>query len=181
MSTPDPADLLAFWKAAGPAKWFAKDDAFDAELRARFGPSLTKADAGDLVAWKHAPDAALALVILLDQVPRNIFRNDARAFERDGEALRVADGALARGFDFEIDPDLRSFFYLPFMHAEELAAQERCVALMNAWGGADNLKYSEIHLDIIARFGRFPHRNAALSRTTTPEEQAFLDAGGFKG
>jgi uncharacterized protein (DUF924 family) len=181
MTKTDPAALLAFWKAAGPEKWFAKDDAFDAALRARFGAWLRDADDGALAAWEQTPDAALALVLLLDQVPRNIFRNDARAFERDAEALRVADAALMNGFDFKVDPDLRSFFYVPFMHAEYLAAQERCVALMAAWGGADNVKYAEIHRDIIARFGRFPHRNAVLARTTTAEEQAFLDEGGFAG
>jgi uncharacterized protein (DUF924 family) len=118
---------------------------------------------------------------VLDQFPRNMFRDSARAFAADPLARTVASRAIARGFDQGVTLAERSFFYLPFEHSEELADQERCVALNRASGDADALKWAEHHADIIRRFGRFPHRNGVLGRVTTPEEQAFLDAGGFAG
>jgi uncharacterized protein (DUF924 family) len=174
-----PQDVLAFWRAAGPAKWFAKDDAFDAEIGARF-LATHEAAAKGLLSWEETPEGALALLLLLDQFPRNMFRGTPRAYATDPLALAVAKRALARGFDTQL-PALRVFFYLPFMHSEELADQERCVALVRGLGDEEALKFAVDHEDIIRRFGRFPHRNAILGRTTTAEEQAFLDGGGFAG
>jgi uncharacterized protein (DUF924 family) len=175
-----PADVVAFWRAAGPKRWFEKDDAFDEDIRRRFLAVHEAAAAGKLGAWEDNAEGALALLILLDQFPRNMFRGDARTFATDRQARAVASRALLNGFD-GVFPDLRSFFYLPFEHSEDLADQERSVALYKAAGDADDLKWAELHADIIRRFGRFPHRNAVLGRATTPEEQAFLDSGGFAG
>ena len=177
----DPADVLAFWLEAGPERWFKKDDTFDAEVRRRFLATHEAAAAGKLSHWADTPGGALALLILLDQFPRNMFRASARSFATDPMALGLAKAAIARGFDQATPMPQRQFFYLPLMHAEDLGDQERCVALYRALGDANLSKWAELHADIIRRFGRFPHRNAVLGRTTTPEEQAFLDAGGFAG
>jgi uncharacterized protein (DUF924 family) len=174
-------DVLAFWRAAGPERWFESDDAFDAAIRERFTVTYEDGAAGLLSAWENSPEGALALVIVLDQFPRNMFRGSARSFAADLLARAVARRAIERGFDQRIAMPERSFFYLPFEHSEELADQERAVALMGATGDADLLKWAELHADIVRRFGRFPHRNAMLGRVTTPEEQAFLDSGGFGG
>ena len=176
-----PAEVLAFWRAAGPDKWFEKDDAFDADIRARFLDTYAAAAAGRLSQWEEDAENALALVIVLDQFPRNIFRGSARAFAADPLARAVAARAIQRGFDREVPVAERGFFYLPFEHSEALADQERCVALNRATGDADALKWAELHADIVRRFGRFPHRNAVLGRATTPDEEAFLDGGGFAG
>ena len=176
-----PDEVLAFWRAAGPDKWFSKDDAFDAEIAARFLTTYEAAAAGQLTAWEETAETTLALAIVLDQFPRNMFRGSAQAFAADPIARGVAGRALAKGFDQQVSDEERGFLYLPFMHSEEVADQERCVALYQVLGDAENLKYADIHLDIIRRFGRFPHRNLVLGRTTTPEEQAFLQAGGFAG
>jgi uncharacterized protein (DUF924 family) len=176
-----PTDVVAFWQAVGPEKWFEKDDALDAAVRERFLATYEDAAAGRLTDWEKSPEGTLALLIVLDQFPRNMFRGSARTFAADAQARALADRALARGFDRKVDPALRTFFYLPFMHSETLPDQERCVALYRALGDAESLRYAEDHADIIRRFGRFPHRNAVLGRTTTAQEQAFLDAGGFAG
>jgi len=176
-----PHDVLQFWFTAGPDKWFKKDAAFDAEIRARFLAAHEAAAAGRLADWEATADGALALLILLDQFPRNMFRNDARTFATDAEARTIAGRAIARGFDGQVAAERRSFFFLPFMHSEVLADQERAVALYREAGNSDGLKWAEQHADIIRRFGRFPHRNKLLGRKTTPEEQAFLDGGGFAG
>ena len=176
-----PADVLAFWRAAGRDKWFEKDEAFDGEIRARFLATYEAAAAGRLVAWEDDPEGALALTIVLDQFPRNMFRGDARTYAADPLARAVVDRAIARAFDQSFPPIERRFFYLPFEHSENLADQERGVALSRAAGDEEGVKYAEIHADIIRRFGRFPHRNRLLGRATTPDEQAFLDAGGFAG
>ncbi|HML12009.1 MAG TPA: DUF924 family protein [Xanthobacteraceae bacterium] len=176
-----PAEVLAFWRAAGPDKWFEQNDAFDSEIRDRFLDTYGAAAAGGLAAWEADAEGALALTIVLDQFPRNMFRGDARAYAADPLAHAVADRAIARGFDRRYAPPERRFFYLPFMHAENLPDQERCIALCRAAGDEEGVKYAEIHADIIRRFGRFPHRNRVLGRATTPQEQAFLDAGGFAG
>jgi uncharacterized protein (DUF924 family) len=175
------AGIVTFWREAGPKRWFEKDQAFDAEIRLRFLVTHEAAAAGKLTAWEQDAQGALALLILLDQFPRNMFRGSARAFASDPLARAVAAGALVRGFDAQAPEAMRSFFFLPFEHSEDLADQERCIALNKAAGDADGLKWAEIHADIIRRLGRFPHRNAALGRATTPEEQAFLDGGGFAG
>jgi uncharacterized protein (DUF924 family) len=176
-----PDDVLAFWREAGPERWFERDDAFDAAIRARFLATYAAGAAGQLSSWESSPAGALALLLVLDQFPRNMFRDDARAYAADPAARAIADRALARGFDQQVDAGERAFFYLPFEHSEEMVDQARCVALHRALGDADWLKWAELHADIIARFGRFPHRNAVLDRATTPDEQAFLDGGGFKG
>jgi uncharacterized protein (DUF924 family) len=176
-----PIDVLAFWNEAGPDGWFKKDDAFDAAVRDRFLATYEAAADGKLADWEATPDGALAHVIVLDQFPRNMFRGSARTYAADPLARAVAGRALARCDDRMVDPSLRTFFYLPFMHSEALADQERCVALYRALGDAESLRYAEDHADILRRFGRFPHRNDVLGRATTAEEQAFLDAGGFAG
>jgi uncharacterized protein (DUF924 family) len=177
----EPADVVSFWQAAGAEKWFSKDDAFDAAIRARFLAAYEAAAAGDLAHWELTAEGALALVIVLDQFSRNMFRASARTYAADPLARAVADRALARGFDRAVAADLRTFFYLPFIHSEAVADQERCVVLYRALGDAESLRYAEDHADIIRRFGRFPHRNAVLGREATADEQAFLAAGGFAG
>jgi uncharacterized protein (DUF924 family) len=183
MTTPlaRPADILAFWRAAGPKKWFKKDPAFDAEIRERFLPAYEAALAGRLGEWEETPDGALALLLLLDQFPRNMFRGEARTYAADPLARAVADRAIARGFDRNAPTPERTFFYLPYEHSENLADQDRSVELARASGDAEALKWAEHHAGIIRRFGRFPHRNALLGRNATAEEQAFLDGGGFSG
>lgn len=178
---PQAADLVAAWRDAGYEKWFNRDDAFDAMLRDRFGEAQAAAAHGLLDDWQATPEGALALVLLLDQIPRNIHRSTPAAFATDPAARRVAAASLERGYDTRVAPELRSFFYLPFMHSEELADQKRCVALYQALGNADSLRYAEEHHDIIARFGRFPHRNRILGRETSADEQAYLEDGGFTG
>ena len=176
-----PAQVLDFWFGAGPKKWFSKDDAFDAEIRERFLPTYEAAAAGRLSDWEATPDDALALLILLDQFPRNMFRGSPRTFAADPLALAVAKRAVAQHFDRQLDLPKRNFFYLPFEHSEDLVDQEHCVQLTRRNSDAEGVKWAELHADIIRRFGRFPHRNAVLGRATTPEEQAFLDGGGFAG
>jgi uncharacterized protein (DUF924 family) len=175
------ADIVKFWREAGPKRWFEKDAAFDGQIRKRYLATHEAAAAGKLSSWEQNAEGALALLILLDQFPRNMFRGDARAFASDPLARALAAGAIIRGFDSQVAPELRGFFYLPFEHSEDLADQERCVAFHKVIGDADGLKWAKIHADIIRRFGRFPHRNAVLGRVSTPEEQAFLDGGGFAG
>lgn len=174
------AEVLAFWRDAGPSRWFAKDDAFDADFKARFEPTHLAAAQGTLGGWARSANGALALLVMLDQFPRNAYRGSARMFATDAQALRVAGGSVDAGFDQQIDLSLRAFFYLPFMHSESLADQERSVALNAALDG-NTQHFAVLHRDIVARFGRFPHRNAVLGRVTTAEEQVFLDEGGFAG
>jgi uncharacterized protein (DUF924 family) len=175
------ADVLAFWRSAGPDKWFKKDLAFDAEIASRFSALWRDAAAGALAGWEAAPETALSLVLVLDQFPRNMFRSNADAFATDPLARNVAERAVARGFDQKVPTSERLFFYLPFEHSESLADQERATALIGTLGDPDLTRWAELHADIIRRFGRFPHRNSALGRASTHEEQAFLDAGGFAG
>jgi len=177
---PSPADVVAFWRAAGPKRWFEKDAAFDDDIRRRFLKLHEAASTGKLTDWEGNAEGALALLILLDQFPRNMFRGQGRAFASDPLALAIASRAILNGFDGAF-PDLRGFFYLPFEHSENLADQEKGIAFYQAVDDSDGLKWAEIHADIIRRFGRFPHRNAVLGRISTPEEQAFLDGGGFAG
>ncbi len=178
VATPDA--VLAFWREAGPERWFKADPVFDAEIHKRFIATHEVAAAGQLASWEESAAGALALVLALDQFPRNLFRGMARAFATDVRALQVARRAIERGFDREFQPPLRNFFYLPYMHSEELADQERSVAYMRSIGDDNGSKFAEIHRDVIRRFGRFPHRNEALGRASTPEEIAFLKSGGFR-
>jgi uncharacterized protein (DUF924 family) len=183
--TARPQDVLSFWTAAGPTKWFAKSEAFDSAIRLKFEPVHLAAARGKYDAWAGEAKGALALVILLDQFPRNLFRDSGHAFATDGKARFIAAAAVAAGHDKAVAPELRPFFYLPYEHSESLADQETSIALFEGLlkdtGDADSLKWAIAHRDIIARFGRFPHRNTALGRTTTAAEQAFLDEGGFAG
>jgi len=175
------AEVVAFWRDAGPDKWWEKDDAFDHLVRSTFLPAHETAARGELTAWQDSAEGALALVILLDQFPRNMFRGSPHAFATDPLARSVAEAAIARGLDTATDEEMRIFFYMPYMHSEILTHQDRCVELMAALADAGSGKYAAIHRDIIAKFGRFPHRNRALGRLTTPAEKEFLDAGGFAG
>lgn len=173
--------MLSFWRHAGPKRWFVKSAAFDDEIRTRFLDAFEKARAGELSSWEKAAEGALALILLLDQFPRNMFRGDPRAYATDSAARAIADRALARGFDQNFGLPERRFFYLPYMHSESVQDQGRCVDLCRAAQDAEGVEYALLHADIIRRFGRFPHRNAVLGRATTPAEQAFLEAGGFAG
>jgi uncharacterized protein (DUF924 family) len=178
---PLPQEIVTFWRDAGHDRWFGKSDAFDAELRDQFEALHFAASRGELSDWAETADGSLALLILLDQVPRNIFRGSAHSYATDPLAKRIAEAAIARGQDEEVEPLLRPFIYLPFEHSEALADQDRCVALCEALGDADTLKWAQMHRDIVRRFGRFPHRNTALGRTSTAEEVEFLNEGGFAG
>ncbi|WP_332764156.1 DUF924 family protein [Phenylobacterium sp.] len=180
-----PQDVTGFWRTAGPRKWYAKDAKFDAAIALKFEPVHHAAARGEYDGWATSADGALALLILFDQFPRNLFRGSPHAFATDGRARQVARTAVNAGHDRAIDPQLRQFFYMPFEHSEDLADQDEAVRLFtlvrDETGDAESLKWAVIHHDIIARFGRFPHRNASLGRMTTPAEQAFLDDGGFAG
>ena len=178
MSRDIAAALLAFWRDAGMGKWFRGGEAFDAECRARWLDAHFAAARREFDGWMDDADGALALVLLLDQIPRNVFRNSGHAFATDPLALHVAGRAIDAGHDAKIDAGLRFFFYLPFEHSEAIADQDRAVDLFTALGNADLLGYANAHREVIVRFGRFPHRNAALGRSNSPEEQAWLDAGG---
>jgi uncharacterized protein (DUF924 family) len=177
---PSPRPFLDFWRAAGEKRWFNQDDGFDAALRERFLPLHEAAAAGQLAAWSATADGALALVLLLDQFPRNAFRGTPRMYATDEQARVAADAAIRAGHDHAVEAPLRQFFYLPFMHSEQLADLDRCVALNEAAGG-ESLRFARHHRDIVQRFGRFPHRNAVLGRANTPEEERFLAEGGFRG
>ncbi len=176
----DARAVVDFWRAAGPGLWFAKDTEFDRRFRERFLWLYLAATRGELADWSKTPEGAMALVILLDQFPRNAFRNTPRMYATDAMARKIADAALKAGHDQAVEPALRLFFYLPFGHSENLADQERSVALSEALG-EPNLSHAKRHRDIIRRFGRFPHRNPILGRAMTPEEQRYLDEGGYAG
>jgi uncharacterized protein (DUF924 family) len=184
VTAPDPispSEVIAFWREADAERWWKKDDAFDDTIRARFLALWHEAAAGGLRPWRASDEGMLALIIVCDQFPRNMFRGDPRTYATDPLAIEVAREAVDAGVDLRVDPSLRQFIYMPFMHSEHLADQERCVALFRDSGDAENGKYAEDHADIVRRFGRFPHRNQVLGRATTAEEQAFLDSGGFSG
>lgn len=170
--------VIDFWQAAGPQKWFAKDENFDQDFREKFYDLHFAAARQELESWLDTPDSALALILLLDQYPRNSFRGTAHMFACDGLALAYARKALVH-LD-KIDKELRNFICLPYMHSEDLSVQNESV-LLYINHAPDSLYWAQMHRDIIADFGRFPHRNAVLGRATTPAEQQFLDAGGFAG
>jgi uncharacterized protein (DUF924 family) len=187
--SPSPADVLDFWFGDhARARWFAKDPAFDTAIRTRFATAIAAATAGELDGWAADPASALALTILLDQFPRNIHRGSPCAFEADAHARRIAAAAIDLGFDRATPLDRRMFFYLPFQHGESLADQDRSVELFSQWAAEhigdaraaadEDLGYALHHREVIQRFGRFPHRNAALGRASTPEELAFLESPG---
>ncbi len=181
MSDIEAKDVLDFWLAAGPEKWFSKDDQFDAELSRRFSDSLEAAKGGDCDHWAETPQGSLGLIILFDQFSRNIHRGSHKAFEADEKARQLARDLVARGVDMEMPQALRKWVYLPYEHSEDLQDQDTCIELMKRTGSDDDVKWAEMHADIIRRFGRFPHRNKALGRASSPAELAFLDDGGFAG
>jgi uncharacterized protein (DUF924 family) len=176
----DAQDVVSFWEAAGPKMWFAKDPGFDLAFRDRFITSHDAALRGDLNSWATTAQGALALILLLDQFPRNAFRGSARMYAADPLARLVADIAIGVGHDQSVDPALRMFFYLPFAHSEEAEDQDRSVALFRPLP-PPGPEHSVRHRDIIRRFGRFPHRNVILGRQTSPEEAEFLNSGGYAG
>jgi uncharacterized protein (DUF924 family) len=175
-----PQDVIEFWKQAGPALWFAKNPEFDRRFRVRYRALYDSAAHGELAEWQRTPEGALALVLLLDQYPRNSFRNTPRMYATDELARKVADAAIAAGYVQQAPRELQKFFVLPFAHSEDLADQERAVSLARRIG-PDDLAHAEHHRDIVKRFGRFPHRNKILGRESTPEEQHYLDNGGYAG
>lgn len=172
---------MDFWILAGEERWFEKDAAFDGALAVRFGRALKQARLGDFDHWGETPEGALGLVLLLDQVSRNIHRGSPLAFAGDAKALALAKTSVSRGYHHKLVPPLAMWLLMPFEHAEDLDAQIRCVALFGTLGLNDMVYYAEMHLDIIARFGRFPHRNPVLGRKSTAAELAFLKSGGFAG
>ena len=174
------AEVVDFWERAGRARWFRKDEAFDRQFRDLCLATHEAAARGELSGWAGTAAGALALVLLLDQFPRNAFRGSPRAFATDPMARGVAQQALQAGLDRQVPQDLRLFFYLPFSHSERLADQQRAVQLTGSLG-ADADHHARQHLDIIERFGRFPHRNPVLGRTSTAAELAYLAEGGFAG
>ena len=176
-----PSAVVAFWKEAGPEKWFSKNDAFDAEFRRRFHDAHVAAARRELDPWMETPEGALALLILLDQFPRNSFRGTGHAFATDPLALMIAEDAVERGHHKAFEFPLRNFLLLPFQHSERLEDQDRYMALFQTMERPDDDRWAEHHHAVIARFGRFPHRNRALGRETTAEERAFLEADGFRG
>lgn len=176
-----PIDIIGFWKNAGPAKWFKKNTRFDDAIRLKFEPVHMHAARGDYDEWALTPDGSLALVILLDQFPRNLYRDTAHAFATDPKARAVARNATQRGWHRVVDPELAQFFILPFEHSEDLADQDYGLTLAEDLGDPEVVKWMKLHRDIIIRFGRFPHRNNAFGREMTAEEQVFLDGGGFAG
>ena len=177
--------ILGFWFGEPDSQdfgkprqaWFTKNSTFDAVIRERFSKVVEVAATGQLDMMADSPEGALALIIVLDQFPRNMFRDDARAFAHDAHARRIANEALEKGFDRELIPVMRKFMYMPFEHSEDIADQERAVALFKQLG-EDDLEWAEKHRKIIERFGRFPHRNAVLGRISTPEEHHFLEQPG---
>ena len=181
--------VLEFWFGADPSaitddtrkRWFMKDPAFDEAIREQFGAAWEQAVAGELSDWEQSPRGALAVLILLDQFSRNLWRGDPRTWAQDEQARGVMRRALERGFDRQLGFDERSFLYMPLMHSEVLADQEECVTRFEQLrdeGGQDVVKWAVAHRDIVARFGRFPHRNEVLGRRSTPEEESFLQEPG---
>ena len=166
---------------SGPERWFTKDAAFDGELAVRFGGALKQARLGAFDHWSETPEGALGLVILLDQVSRNTNRGSPLAFAGDAKALALAKTSVARDYHHKLVPPLAMWLLMPFEHAEDIDAQNRCLSLFGTLGLHDMVYYAKMHLDIIARFGRFPHRNKVLGRKSTAAEIAFLQAGGFAG
>lgn len=177
---PEAAAVAAFWREAGPTRWFTKDEAFDRQFRERFQALHFAAAARRCDDWMATAEGALALMLLLDQYPRNSFRGNGHMYATDPLARMFCRQALDAGLDRQVEPALRLFFYLPLSHSEDLADQRRALALNEALGEPYR-SHAQGHLDIVARFGRFPHRNAMLGRSTTAEEQSFLDGGGFAG
>ncbi len=181
-------EVLAFWfgnegdEEYGEFRkaWFERNDDFDREIQTRFSSLHERAASGELDSWKDEPESALALIIVLDQFPRNMFRGDPRSWATDAKALEAAKHAVERAYDRELPAFQRAFIYMPYMHSENLEDQRRCVELFELMGedGKNNAEYAAGHMEIVKRFGRFPHRNEVLGRETTPEEAEFLTRPG---
>jgi len=180
----NPEDILAFWlDEVGPDGWYRGDEALDGEVRTRFESAWAHAMDGGYALWLTYPSGALAYIILLDQFPRNMFRDTAKAFSSDAVALAAAKLSIAHGFDLRIDEPARQFFYMPLMHSECLTDQDRCVRLMKTRmqeTGDNNLQHAKAHREVIRQFGRFPTRNAALARTPLGAELAYVEEGGYR-
>lgn len=178
-----PEDVLSFWlDEVGEAGWYAPTDALDQQIRDRFEDTWRAACEGSHALWLTYPSGTLAYIVLLDQLPRNMFRGDGNSFATDKHALAAAKVAIHRKWDLRLDEPARQFFYLPLMHSENLCDQDRCVRLMcerMPQGGADQLIHAQAHRDVIRQFGRFPYRNAALGRASTQAEKEYLAAGGY--
>lgn len=174
-------DVLDFWFGAEPRLWFSKDDGFDEEIRSKFGSLLEKARAGQLSDWEQDLKGLQALIILLDQFSRNLYRGSGEAFAKDAYALRLARDLLAHDDWQNLSETEKMFGIMPLMHSEDLQDQKDCLAQMELIGVEGSISAAKTHLEIIERFGRFPHRNGVLGRATSPDEQAFLDEGGFSG
>lgn len=180
--TTDPKEILDFWFSAGEGKWFTRDAGFDDEIRRRYLKLHGMAAEGQLDGWAKDTRGALALVIILDQFSRNLYRDDHRAFMQDDKALGIALAAIERNMDVELPMAARRWLYMPFMHCEDRAMQEQgLIYFATRLDDPETLAFAELHADIIRRFGRFPHRNAVLGRRSSAAEQSFLDEGGFKG
>ncbi|WP_108880623.1 DUF924 family protein [Anderseniella sp. Alg231-50] len=176
-----PRDVIDFWLALPEEAYFVADAGFDDRLREKFGAAHDRAVSGELDQWEDTRDGRLALILLLDQMSRNMLRGTAAMFAADAKALALAAKAIAAGDDRDCEVSVKRWYYMPLMHSEALADQERCVELCGQPGLEKTLPFAITHRDIINQFGRFPHRNAMLGRDTSSEEQAFLDAGGFSG
>ena len=178
-----PQEILGFWlDEIDPKNWYVEQDTLDASIVERFKSTWTAANEGKFSLWLTYPSGALAYIVLMDQFSRNMFRGTAEAFSSDRPALAAAKSAIERGWDMRIDEPARQFFYLPLMHSENLCDQDRCVRLICdrlKETGASNLLHARAHREVIRRFGRFPTRNAALGRSNTPSEQAFLEGAGY--
>lgn len=176
-----PERIRDFWlNEVGPGGWYAATPALDARVRQNFLTIWEQVAAHGLPkGWPDDANGALAALILTDQFPRNMFRGDPRAYATDAQARDLARAALAAGHDLAVDGPARQFFYMPFMHSEDLVDQDQAVALFDARLPGDNQRHARLHRDVIARFGRFPWRNADLGRTSTDDEQALLAAGGY--
>lgn len=171
-------EVLDYWFGLKPEQWWF-DKALDGEIRARFEPVWEAQRAKGADAFLGSADEALAAVILLDQFPRNMFRDEAKGFSTDALSLEIAKEAIARGYDAELSPERRAFLYMPFQHSEDLVDQERSVALFATLGDAKSLAFAIKHRDVVARFGRFPHRNTVLGREPTEAERAAGDVNPF--
>jgi uncharacterized protein (DUF924 family) len=180
-ANPGPEDVVAFWLKAGQDKWFKKDEAFDREIAERFLDLHGEVAVGRKASWAATAEGALALVLVLDQFSRNMFRNTPKAFAQDEMASDIAIKAIDEGYDRRVSEGLAFFFHMPFMHSERIADQERAVLYFHARGAGEGLRFARLHEEAIRRFGRFPHRNPILGRHMTPAEQAYLDSGGFTG
>ncbi|MEL7205262.1 MAG: DUF924 family protein [Pseudomonadota bacterium] len=178
-----PEEVLEFWlDELGPSKWYKASDKLDTTIRDRFENAWQNALEGTYGLWLTYPSGTLAYILLMDQFPRNMFRDDPRSFEADQYALAASKLAIQNGWDTRIDEPARQFFYLPLMHSENLCDQERCIRLLierMPETGAENLFHARAHREVIRQFGRFPYRNSVLSRASTGSEQTYLKQGGY--